>query len=136
MVKNIGFVPIQILGELRTQKYLSNIENLNPNDFEYKKLFQEAQFKFTKRFDYFVGASIGGLTAFCLAMNYNILDTNDIYSNPSYYFKRNYLGPLFYSKYNSWIIHKKLMKLLIQLNYQMEKIYQLKMLLYLMSEIY
>ncbi len=39
MVKNIGFVPIQILGELITQKYLSNIENLNPNDFEHKNYF-------------------------------------------------------------------------------------------------
>ncbi len=87
-------MPIKILGEFITQKYLPNIEKLNPNDLNQKQLFQEAQLKFTKQFDYFVGTSTGGLIAFCLAINYNIFDMKEIYSDSHHYFKKNYLGPV------------------------------------------
>jgi predicted acylesterase/phospholipase RssA len=103
-----GYMPIKILSELITQKYLPNISNLNLNDEQYKKSFREAQLEFTKQFDYFVGTSTGGLIAFCLAINYNILDMKEIYSNSKKYFKKNYLGPLIYSKYDPSVIHNKI----------------------------
>lgn len=103
-----GYMPIKMLSEVITQKYLSHIKNFNPNDLQHKESFHEMQSNFTKEFDYFVGTSTGGLIAFCLAINYNILDMKDIYSNANYYFKKNYLGPLIYSKYDPSLIHKKI----------------------------
>jgi hypothetical protein len=100
---------IKILDELITQQHLSAIGNFNPTDLNHKKLFQEAQLNFTKRFDYFVGTSTGGLIAFCLPINDNILDMKEIYSNAPYYFRKNRLGgPLIYSKYDPSRIHGKI----------------------------
>jgi len=58
-------MPIKILAELITQKYLPNVDNSNLNDIKYKQSFHQAQLKFTNQFDYFVGTSTGGLIAFC-----------------------------------------------------------------------
>jgi hypothetical protein len=101
-------MPIKILSELITQKYLPNIDSSNSNDLKYKESFHEGQLKFTKQFDYFVGTSTGGLISFCLAINYNILDMKEIYSDSGHYFKKNWLGPVIYSKYNPSVIHKKI----------------------------
>ncbi len=103
-----GYMSIKILAELITQKYLSTIEHFNPKDSTHKELFQTAQLHFTNQFDYFAGTSTGGLISFCLAMNYSILDLQEIYSKSSYYFKRNYLGPYIYSKYDPSRIHRKI----------------------------
>ncbi|CAF3104225.1 unnamed protein product [Rotaria sp. Silwood2] len=103
-----GYMPIKILAQLITEKFLSNPEQFNPSDTAHKERFTVAQMRFTDQFDYFIGTSTGGLIAFCLAMNYNILDMMDMYANSSYYFKRNYLGPLIYSKYDPSRIHHKI----------------------------
>ena len=101
-------MPIRILAELITQKYLSAIKDFNPKDLTHRKLFRNAQLEFTSNFDYFAGNSTGGLISFCLAMNYSILDLQEIYSNSKHYFKRNYLGPYIYSKYDPSRIHHKI----------------------------
>ncbi|UJR18089.1 hypothetical protein I4U23_004989 [Adineta vaga] len=103
-----GYMPIKIISQLVTQKYLSLNEPLDSRNIEHKKLFEKAQIKFTEQFDYFVGTSTGGLIAFCLAMNYSILEMMDIYAKYSHYFWRNYLGPIIYSKYNPARIHQKI----------------------------
>ena len=103
-----GYMPIKILAELITRKYLPTNEQLNFTNPIHKDIFKTAQLQFTNQFDYFVGTSTGGLIAFCLAMNYNIMDVKEIYSNSSYYFKRNRLGPLIYSKYDPSRIHQKI----------------------------
>ena len=104
-----GYMPIKILTELLTQKYLPNMRHFDVNDDDHKAQFHEAQTKFTQNFDYFVGTSTGGLIAFCLAIGYNILDLIKIYSESTRYFKRNaWLGPLVYSKYDPSEIHAKI----------------------------
>ncbi|CAF1126473.1 unnamed protein product, partial [Rotaria sordida] len=103
-----GYMPIKILAQLITEKFLSSSEQFNPNDTAFKERFKTAQLRFTDQFDYLIGTSTGGLIAFCLAVNYNILDMMDIYANSSHYFKRNYLGPLIYSKYDPSRIHHKI----------------------------
>lgn len=99
-----GYMPIRILEELIIKEYLPGRipSNVNPEEFI------RAQLKFTNKFDYFAGTSTGGLIAFCLATNYNILDLKDIYRRASYYFNRNLLGPVFCSKYNPSRIHEKI----------------------------
>ncbi len=77
-----GYMSIKILAELITEKYLSNDTQSGSDETAHQKLlpkvdkeaFHEGQVKFTKQFDYFVGTSTGGLIAFCLAINYNILN--------------------------------------------------------------
>ncbi|CAF1219562.1 unnamed protein product [Rotaria sp. Silwood1] len=103
-----GYMPIKILAQLIAEKFLSSPQQFNPNDAAHKEQFKTAQLRFTDQFDYLVGTSTGGLIAFCLAINHNILDMMDIYANSSYYFKRNYLGPLIYSKYDPSRIHHKI----------------------------
>ncbi|CAF5228681.1 unnamed protein product, partial [Rotaria magnacalcarata] len=88
-----GYMPIKIIGELVQQKYTTIPKPFDSNNSNHKQLFHEAQLEFTKNFDYFVGTSTGGLIAFCLAINYNILDMQEIYSNASHYFKKNFFGP-------------------------------------------
>jgi hypothetical protein len=101
-------MPIKIIGELIAKKNDFNIEDLNLKDPKDKKFFLNAQMEFTKHFDYFVGTSIGGLIAYCWAINYNILDMKEMYLNSKKYFKRNRLGPLIYSKYDPSAIHNKI----------------------------
>ncbi|CAF3348255.1 unnamed protein product [Rotaria socialis] len=103
-----GYMPIKILSQLISEKFLSIHEKFNPKDSVHHESFKAAQSRFTDQFDYLIGTSTGGLIAFCLAVNYNILDMMDIYANSSYYFKRNYTGPLFYSKYDPSRIHHKI----------------------------
>jgi predicted acylesterase/phospholipase RssA len=111
-------MPIKILGEFITQQYLPDIGKLDPN---HNKLFGEAQNEFTKQFDYLVGTSTGGLIAFCLAINYNILDMKDMYSNVNYYFKKNFLGPFVYSKYDPSRIHQKIDEIIDQIVFPGDK---------------
>jgi predicted acylesterase/phospholipase RssA len=113
-----GYMPIKILAELVTQKYLPSTGQLHPTDAAYKELFKKAQAHLTDQFDYFVGTSTGGLIAFSLAVNYNILDMKEIYSQSSYYFKRNYLGPLIYSKYNPSRIHRKIDQIINEIKFK------------------
>ncbi|CAF1143703.1 unnamed protein product [Didymodactylos carnosus] len=103
-----GYMPIQILSHVIAKKYLPDIEQFNSNDLEHRERFKQVQSQFTNNFDYIVGTSTGGLIAFCLAVNYSILDMKDIYSNSSYYFKRNWLGPLLSAKYDPSRIHNKI----------------------------
>jgi len=99
-----GYMPIRILEELIIKEYIPGRIPSNVNREE----FIRAQLEFTNKFDYFAGTSTGGLIAFCLAINYNILDLKDIYKRASYYFNRNLLGPVFCSKYNPSRIHEKI----------------------------
>lgn len=108
-------MPIKILSEFITEEYLPQIDKFNPKDENHKKLFEDAQREFTKQFDYLVGTSTGGLIAFCLAINYNIFDMQDIYSNANYYFKKNFFGPLFISKYDPSRIHQKIDEIIDQI---------------------
>lgn len=101
-------MPIKILGELIIRKHPPTVAEFNINDPKHRPFFQKAQKIFTQNFDYFVGTSTGGLIAFCLAINYDILDMKEIYSDASHYFKRNRLGPLIYSKYDPSRIHRKI----------------------------
>ena len=99
-----GYMPIRILEELIIKEYIPGRIPSNVNREE----FIRAQLEFTNKFDYFAGTSTGCLIAFCLAINYNILDLKDIYKRASYYFNRNLLGPVFCSKYNPSRIHEKI----------------------------
>ena len=110
-------MPIKIVTELITQKYLPDILHFDVNNVDHRDRFYHVQPKFTEHFDYFVGTSTGGLIAFCLAVGYNILDMKDIYSNAKHYFKRNYLGPWIYSKYNPSVIHRKIDEIINQINF-------------------
>jgi hypothetical protein len=101
-------MPIKVVQQLITEKYLSNIPSFDPQNIEHRKRFNQGQSYFTKQFDYFAGTSTGGLIAFCLAVGYDILDMKDIYSRASYYFNRNYFGPLLWAKYNPSRIHDKI----------------------------
>jgi hypothetical protein len=101
-------MPIKVVQQLITEKYLSNIPSFDPQNIEHRKRFNQGQLYFTKQFDYFAGTSTGGLIAFCLAVGYDILDMKDIYSRASYYFNRNYFGPLLWAKYNPSRIHDKI----------------------------
>ncbi len=103
-----GYMPIKVLQQLITEKYLSDIENFDCDNSQHRERFNQAQIFFTDQFDYLAGTSTGGLIAFCLAIGYDILDMKDIYSKASYYFNRNYLGPLFWAKYNPSRIHDKI----------------------------
>lgn len=103
-----GYMPIKILTQFISEKFLSNLEKFDPNNAQHRELFKAVQSRFAEQFDYLIGTSTGGLIAFCLAINYNILDMKEIYERYSYYFKRNYLGPLIYSKYNPSRIHNKI----------------------------
>ena len=103
-----GYMPIKVLCELIQEKYLPDIDQFDPDDKKHKKRFEQVQSQFTDQFDYFVGTSTGGLIAFCLAVNYNILEMKNIYSQSSYYFKRNRLGPFLWSKYDPSRIHAKI----------------------------
>ncbi|CAF0927023.1 unnamed protein product [Didymodactylos carnosus] len=102
-----GYMPIQILSHVIAKKYLPGIQ-FNSDNSEHRERFKQVQSQFTNHFDYLVGTSTGGLIAFCLAVNYSILDMKDIYSNSSYYFKRNWLGPLLSAKYDPSRIHAKI----------------------------
>ncbi|CAF1436606.1 unnamed protein product [Adineta ricciae] len=113
-----GYMPIKIVSELIAQKYLSLNEPFDPHNAEHKEAFQKIQGKFTEQFDYFVGTSTGGLIAFCLAMNYSVLKMMDIYADYSYYFWRNYLGPIIYSKYNPARIHQKIDDIINSLSFK------------------
>ncbi len=101
-------MPIKVLQELIKEKYLPDIKQFDSDNLEHKKRFQSIQSNFTNQFDYFVGTDISALIAFCLAINYNILDIKDIYSRASYYFKRNYFGSLLSAKYDPSRIHDKI----------------------------
>ena len=103
-----GYMPIKILTELITQKHLPDIKDFKVTDPQHRAAFHREQLEFTRRFEYFVGTSTGGLIAFCLAIGYNILDMMEIYSDAKKYFKRNRLGPWLYSKYDPSVIHKKI----------------------------
>ena len=61
-------MPIQILTELITQKYLPDTAHFDVNNIDYRDQFHQVQSRFTKNFDYFVSTSTGGLIAFCLDM--------------------------------------------------------------------
>jgi hypothetical protein len=111
-----GYMPIKIISQLVAEKYLPSTEPFNPRDEKQKILFEKEQSQFTNQFDYFAGTSTGGLIAFCLAMNYSILDLMDIYADYSHYFWRNWLGPYIYSKYNPARIHQKIDDILNKLN--------------------
>lgn len=108
-------MPIKILDEFISEQYLSKTDQLNSNDLAHKDLFHAAQSEFTKQFDYIIGTSTGALIAFCLAVNYNILDMKEIYVDASRYFKRNFLGPFFSSKYDPSVIHKKIEEVIDQI---------------------
>ena len=101
-------MPIKVLGQLISDKYLTDIEQFNPDNLEHRERFKKVQSNFTNQFDYFAGTSTGGIIAFCLAINYNILDMKDIYARGSYYFNRNHLGPLLWAKFNPSRIHDKI----------------------------
>ncbi|CAF1086086.1 unnamed protein product [Didymodactylos carnosus] len=103
-----GYMPIQIISQLIAKKYLPDIGQFNSNDSEHRERFKQVQSQFTNNFDYFVGTSTGGLIAFCLAVNYDISDVKEIYSNFSYYFERNWLGPSIAAKYDPSRIHNKI----------------------------
>ena len=98
-------MPIKIITDLVSQQYGVSMDS---DDVENKTAFGKVQSRFTDHFDYFIGTSTGGLIAFCLAMNYNILDMKEIYGQSAKYFKRNMLGPLIYSKYDPSRIHRKI----------------------------
>ena len=91
---------MKILTELITQEYLADVPNFDVDNQLHRKPFHEGQAKFTAEFDYFVGTCTGGLLAFCLAVNYNILELMDIYSDA--------FGPWICSKYDPSVIHKKI----------------------------
>ena len=110
-------MPIKILTELITQKYLPDMTQFDVNNIDHREQFHQVQCRFTKNFDYFVGTSTGGLIAFCLAIGYNILDLTKIYSDSKHYFKRNFLGPWLYSKYDPSVIHKKIDDIINQITF-------------------
>ncbi|CAM2713901.1 unnamed protein product [Rotaria socialis] len=116
-----GYMPIKIIGELIQQKYNTIPKPFDANNSNHKQLFHEAQLEFTKNFDYFVGTSTGGLIAFCLAINYNILDMQEIYSNASHYFKKNFFGPVITSKYDPIRIHTKIEEIIDSIHFPVEK---------------
>lgn len=102
-------MPIKIISELIEQKHIDSTTNeLDPNSTNDEALFHKAQQKFTKQFDYIAGTSTGGLIAFCLAINHNILDLQRIYSDANHFFKRRFFGPLFCSKFDPCYIHEKI----------------------------
>ncbi|CAF0890808.1 unnamed protein product [Didymodactylos carnosus] len=102
-----GYMPLQILSHVIAKKYLPDIQ-FNSDNSEHRERFKQVQSQFTNNFDYFVGTSTGGLIAFCLAVNYSILDMKELYSNFPYYFKRNWLGPLLSARYDPSRIHAKI----------------------------
>jgi len=110
-------MPIKILNEFITEKYLSELGEFNPTDPIHKRTFLDAQTQFTRQFEYLIGTSTGALIAFCLAINYNILDMQDLYVNASYYFKKNFFGPIFISKYDPVRIHEKIDQIIDQIEY-------------------
>ncbi|CAF1592221.1 unnamed protein product, partial [Didymodactylos carnosus] len=105
-----GYMPIRVLRETIETKFLSHVQQheSDHNNELYKMQFLQAQRQFTNQFDYLVGTSTGGLIAFCLAVNYNILDMQKLYINFSDYFKRNILGPWLWAKYDPTPIHNKI----------------------------
>ncbi|CAF0805872.1 unnamed protein product [Adineta steineri] len=100
-----GYMSVKVLQHLIQEKYLKDIEKLNPKNLEHKERFHQAQIKFCNSFDYFAGTSTGALIAFSMAVNYNMLDVKDIYIRAPYYFNKNYMGPLFSSKYDPSRLH-------------------------------
>ena len=103
-----GYMSIKVLFELMKAKYLPDIEQFDPKNPEHRNRFESAQSQFTAQFDYFVGTSTGALVAFCLAVNYDILDVMDIYLRCAYFFNRHELGPFICAKYNPSRIHDKI----------------------------
>jgi len=105
-------MPIKVLGEAIKKKYFADNELMDHDDPIFKERFIQAQLKFINNFDYLAGTSTGGLIAFCLAINYNILELEKIYTDFSKYFKRTWSGFLsrgvISAKFDPSPIHKEI----------------------------
>jgi len=125
---------IKVLEQLIKNEYFSDIEPPNledekdPKTIKYHEDFKNAQQKFTKNFDYFVGTSTGGLLAFCLATDYPLSKIKSIYAFPERFFIRNWfttkwalgLGNVMWATYNHQAIHAEIEKVI---NNVFEKFY-------------
>ncbi|CAF1144515.1 unnamed protein product [Didymodactylos carnosus] len=96
-----GYMPIKILRHAIETKFR---EKLDRNEI----VFLQAQEMFSSQFDYFVGTSTGGFIAFCLAVNYSLLDLEHIYSRFGDYFVKTWTGPMLCAKYDPKYIHNEI----------------------------